>query len=402
MSFRDARQRFLCQDAKKWETSMTAYFDQSHCDIKEFEAHISRTTETSDVPFATELTKNIPVYDVPNLTPVMRGEKRRDLMAEWAQVLMSGAGVIALRGAYSDTSVLDEATAIYEAIIAEEKEKFGSGGDHFAAAGSNDRVWNALQKLCLTDPALFARYFGNEAIQTASEAWLGPMYQMTAQVNLVHPGGAAQQAHRDYHLGFQTADVAGAFPAHVHDLSPVMTLQGAIAHCDMPLESGPTKLLPFSQSYRPGYMAYRLSAFREVFEQRHVQVALKKGDVVFFNPAVFHAAGENTSSDIHRFANLLQVGSAMGRSIEAVDRTAMCKALYPVLANCSLDPEHKAAAIASCAEGYSFPTNLDTDPPLGGLVPQTQADLFHQALAQNMTPEAFNTALDALDQKRLA
>ena len=94
---------------------------------------------------------------------------------------------------------------------------------------------------------------------------------MTAQVNLVYPGGAAQRAHRDYHLGFQSSDVSAAYPAHVHDISPVLTLQGAVAHGDMPLESGPTKLLPFSQTYRAGYAAWRREDFRALFEQRYVQ-----------------------------------------------------------------------------------------------------------------------------------
>ena len=40
--------------------------------------------------------------------------------------------------------------------------------------------------------------------------------------------------------------------------------------------------------------------------------------------------------------------------------------------------------IAACAEGYAFPTNLDRDPPLGGLAPQTQAQLMAQALAQGL------------------
>ena len=125
------------------------------------------------------------------------------------------------------------------------------------------------------------------------EAWLGPAYQMTAQVNLVRPGGAAQTAHRDYHLGFQTAEGAARFPAHVHELSPYLTLQGAVAHVDMAVESGPTKLLPFSQLFRAGYMAYHREDFRALFEARHIQMPLAKGDAVFFNPALFHAGGEN-------------------------------------------------------------------------------------------------------------
>jgi hypothetical protein len=45
------------------------------------------------------------------------------------------------------------------------------------------------------------------------------------------------------------------------------------------------------------------------------------------------------------------------------------EAIYPVLLDKPLNDEQLQAVVAS-AEGYSFPTNLDTDPPLGGLVPK--------------------------------
>ena len=38
-----------------------------------------------------------------------------------------------------------------------------------------------------------------------------------------------------------------------------------------------------------------------------VQLALGIGDAVFFNPALFHAAGTNRTTDVDRMANLLQV-----------------------------------------------------------------------------------------------
>lgn len=76
----------------------------------------------------------------------------------------------------------------------------------------------------------------------------------------------------------------------MHRLSPVLTLQGAVAHCDMPVESGPTLFLPYSQTYLPGYLALKRPEFRTYFEENHVQLPLEKGDVVFFNPALFHAA----------------------------------------------------------------------------------------------------------------
>ena len=158
------------------------------------------------------------------------------------------------------------------------------GADHFAAKGANDRVWNSLEKLCRVDPALFARYHANGWIDIAAEAWLGPAYQVTAQVNLVHPGGAAQEAHCDYHLGFMTQEQVAQYPPHVHALSAQLTLQGAIAHCDMPVESGTTKLLPGSQNWPENYLRYRDEDVRAIFDKHHVQLPLEKGDLLFFSP----------------------------------------------------------------------------------------------------------------------
>ncbi|MCT4610857.1 MAG: phytanoyl-CoA dioxygenase family protein [Pelagimonas sp.] len=384
-----------------------AYYDPKTCDLEEFSALINQTTQSAQVPRAVAIEKNIPIYDMATLRPDLEDPQARlEIMAEWAQVLRSGAGVVVLKQAYADTAVLDQATRIYEGIIADEKKRTGGAGDHFAAAGANDRIWNSLQKLCEASPEVFLDYFANTAIAAVCEAWLGPNYQMTAQVNLVHPGGAAQQAHRDYHLGFQTADVSASYPAHVHDVSPVLTLQGAVAHCDMPLESGPTKLLPFSQAYRPGYAAWRRDDFRALFEERHVQLPLAKGDALFFSPALFHAAGANTSRDIHRFANLLQVSSAFGRAMETVDRDRMCKLIFPQASLARqtnrLSTAELHAAIAATAEGYAFPTNLDRDPPTNGLAPETQAAFFRRALAEGIQERAFADRLDHMSQNRRA
>ncbi|MFV1442253.1 MULTISPECIES: phytanoyl-CoA dioxygenase family protein [unclassified Phaeobacter] len=383
------------------------YFDPAGSDLSDFRKLVEQDLTADQVPLAGAIVKNIPIYDMAALSGMLgNSDDRRRLMAEWAQGLREGAGVLVLKQAYQNTAAIDSASAIYEQIIAQEKLANGGGADHFAAAGSNDRIWNSLQKLCEAAPEVFARYFGNVALAAVCEAWLGPNYQMTAQINLVRPGGEAQQAHRDYHLGFQTAETSSQYPAHVHDLSPVLTLQGAVAHGDMPVESGPTKLLPFSQRYREGYVAWRRPDFRACFEERYVQLPLAKGDAVFFNPALFHAAGANRSQDVQRMANLLQVSSAFGRAMETVDRLGMSERLYPALVQLEAEgamPEaERAAAIAACAEGYSFPTNLDRDPPTGGLAPQTQADLLHQALAEGWPPERFNEALAAQDARRRA
>ncbi len=383
--------------------SSPVYFTEDDCPVSILTALCDRRTTRDDVPHAEDIVHRVPVYDASALDGVLGvPDLRRDLMAEWAAVLRDGAGIVVLRGAVPDLAALDDATAAYTAMIADEAARGAGGGDHFATPGTNARVWNSAQKLCLAAPETFARVFGSPVLDAVCEAWLGPFYQMTAQVNLVRPGGTAQVPHRDYHLGFLGADDSARFPLHVHTLSPLLTLQGAIAHVDMDIESGPTKLLPFSQTHPQGYAAVRRENHRAYFEAHHVQVPLKKGDALFFNPAVFHAAGDNRTADVHRMANLLQVSSAFGRALEALDRTAMCKALYPALRRLQprLGPERTRAALAACAEGYAFPTSLDTDPPVGGLAPEAQATLMARALAEGWEDEAVHAALDAMAERK--
>ncbi|MBY5834683.1 phytanoyl-CoA dioxygenase [Rhizobium leguminosarum] len=381
------------------------WLSEDACDLDEFRALAEKTTVLADYPSASAVEKNVLVYDSRKvMTAAATPEGRRAVLAEICEAFGEGPGVVVFKRAYEDTSIIDRASTIFDAIIEEQHRTSTGGGDHFAKPGANDRIWNSLEKHCLADPANFAEYYGNAIIALANEAWLGPSYQMTAQVNRVNPGGSAQSAHRDYHLGFQSSKVIEQFPAHVHRLSPVLTLQGAVAHCDMPLESGPTLFLPHSQTYVPGYLALKRQEFRDYFEANHVQLPLEKGDLVFFNPALFHAAGTNRSADIKRVANLLQVSSAFGRAMETVNRERMSARLFPALKTLQgrLSPDEIANAVAACAEGYSFPTNLDRDPPLGGLAPKTQAQLMHEALRGGWSDEAFTAALAEQAQKKLS
>lgn len=383
------------------------WLSEDGCDIEEFRVEVERQTNLADYPHALACEKNVLIYDSAGLVSACATtEGRRAVLAEICESLSTGPGVAVFKHAYADTTVIDAASGIFDAIIEEQHRTNSGGGDHFAKPGANDRIWNSLEKHCLKSPENFAAYYANAMIALVSEAWLGPNYQMTAQVNRVNPGGASQAAHRDYHLGFQTSAVIEQYPAHVHRLSPVLTLQGAVAHCDMPLESGPTLFLPYSQTFVPGYLALKRPEFRAYFDEHHVQLPLEKGDVVFFNPALFHAAGSNRSVDIKRVANLLQVSSAFGRAMETVDRVKMSAALYPALATLTasgaLSTAEAANAIASCAEGYSFPTNLDRDPPIGGLAPKTQAQLMHEALAGRWSEADFRSALDEQAQRKLS
>ena len=376
-------------------------FRAETCRLEEFIAVVEVPTKAEDHPRATRIVEGVPSYDA----EVFRTDDPDEagaLRTELARSLLHGPGIVVIDGAMS-TDVVDRATAAFRSMIDEQRAGTAVAGDHFAAPGANDRVWNALEKLALADPAAFIGYYSNDVIATVASAWLGPAYQITSQINLVNPGGQAQSPHRDYHLGFLSDEVAASYPPHVHRLSPLLTLQGAVAHCDMPVESGPTMYLPHSQKYEPGYVAWRRADFIDYFDRHHVQLPLWTGDAVFFNPAIFHAAGTNRTADVSRMANLLQISSAFGRAMESVDRRAMTEAIYPTLHRRVAAGMPRRAAdyvIAATAEGYPFPTNLDRDQPVDGLTPPSQAGVLRRALDEAWTFEQLSSALDAHDRRR--
>jgi len=377
----------------------TGWLREGDCSLDDFKAIVSeQKLSVEDVPLASEIVSNVPIY-VRATLPLDSPEKCERLAAEWMENLLTGSGIICIRGAFApeELSVVDATSSACWRIIASERAATGARGDHFAKPGTNSRIWNSQEKLARHCPRVFVDYFSNPVLALASRAWLGPNYQMTSQVNVVHPGGVCQAVHRDFHLGFLTNAEAEKYPAHVHEMSAKLTLQGAVAHCDMPLESGPTLYLPYSQKYPLGYLAWRQPDFNDYFKDNFVQLPLNKGDAVFFNPALFHAAGSNTSQSIDRMALLLQVSSAFGRAMETVDRTRLSLGIYPHLLEASMQPgwsNHKTAAvIAAAAEGYAFPTNLDRDQPVGGLAPESQAAVMSRAIAGQWSSERFEQEL---------
>ena len=362
----------------------SVWLTSADCHLDDFIDVVSTATDPDDHPLATSVEHGIPVYDGDAMRALLDGPiSRREVQAELIRCFAMGAGIAVFRGACADLAVVDRVTDAFRAMITDQRASGAGGGDHFAPPGANDRVWNAAEKLALRDPDAFVDYYANDVIAAVCEAWLGPGYQLTSQVNVVNPGGRAQAPHRDYHLGFMNDEQAARYPAHVHRLSPTLTLQGAIAHCDMPVESGPTMYLPHSQKYELGYLAWARPEFAAYFADHHVQLPLRTGDMVFFNPALFHAAGTNHTTNIHRMANLLQVSSAFGRAMEAVDRAAIAQAVLPSL-RALIDRGAPAQAIrnavAASAEGYPFPADLDRDQPVDGLAPASQADLLLRAL----------------------
>lgn len=379
--------------------SESTWITAADCSLDDFRAQVLRETDPADYPHAVDVRSNVLVYSA----AAIAGADRRALQSEMIRALTDGPGVIVVEGAF-DHDVVDRATVAFRDIIAAQRAAGGAAGDHFGKAGANDRIWNAAQKLALYAPDVFAQYYSADTLALVSQAWLGPRYQVTSQVNVVNPGGAAQVPHRDYHLGFVDTDQLTAYPAHLHRLSPALTLQGAVAHCDMPVPSGPTMLLPYSQRFEAGYVAFYRPEFIDFFAAHHVQLPLRKGDAVFFNPALYHGAGSNVSADISRMANLLQISSPFGRAMESLDRTAMVKAVYPALLamkRAGGTDRELANTVNATAEGYAFPTNLDSDQPIGSLAPPSQVDTVLAALARDLTPHDLDIIIDQQQERRI-
>ena len=92
--------------------------------------------------------------------------------------------------------------------------------------------------------------------------------------------------------------------------------------------------------------------------------------------------------------------------METINRAKMCVLTYQTAIkhfnDQTLSISEIKAAVAATAEGYSFPTNLDNDPPKGGLAPETQQALFVRALESGMDKIEFEKQLKLMESKKTA
>ena len=370
------------------------YFSQSDIDYDDLAKICSQKTLQEEYPFADSVSNNVVIYDANYLESFIGdSENELRLKTELHQVLEGGPGVFVIRNLYRHDAI-DQSNNIFEKIVESEGN---TSNDHFAS-GTNTRIWNAFQKVALEDPEAFISYYSNNLLKLVAESWCGPNSQMTAQVNIVRPGGEMQKPHRDYHLGFQENQVVELFPISAHRLSNYLTLQGGVAHTDMPLASGPTMVLPYSQQYELGYLAWRDNACTDFFNDNAVQNQMNKGDGIFFNPALLHGAGSNTTKDFHRIGNLLQISSPFGKTMERIDYLKIINRIYPLLLEHSINKtlsEKLIENVLVCAtDGYAFPTNLDNDKNSNSkLQGMTMFELTKQSLLDMVNLENFSLKL---------
>src|SRR5208282_2725168 len=209
-------------------------------------------------------------------------ESRMEMMAEWVEAMTDGPGIIVFRKTFADLGPIEAANAHFWAMIDEQHKNNSARGDHFAKPGANDRVWKRAGKALSRRPGRLRRLLRrrrHRARQRGLARTVLPDH-LAAQRRQSGRRRAGPAPRLSHGLPDSARDraISGARP------SPMLTLQGAVAHCDMPLESGPTLYLPFSQTYLPGYLAALREEFRAYFETHRVQLPVAIGDAAFFNP----------------------------------------------------------------------------------------------------------------------
>ena len=379
---------------------MKSFFKVKDVNPKEFEDIIKNKAKKEDFTLCDDLQKNVPIY---HSKKIFSAKNKEDYKNELNYIFEKGPGVVVFKQMYEDLSLIDKKNEIFYEIHKEDKELYPEFS-HFTGPNPNLRIWNTLEKAALKNSECFINYYKNPIIRLVSESWLGSFYQVTSQVNSVKPNGKAQSPHRDYHLGFQEDYTVEKFPLNAQVMSQMLTLQGAIAHSDMPIESGPTMLLPFSQQYPLGYLAYREKTFQDIFHENYIQLPLEKGDGVFFNPALFHGSGNNHSNS-DRIANLLQISSAFGKPMETLNFEKMTMSLYqPLLEkfiNKQIDREELENVCLCICDNYSFPTNIAKDVPSQKTnTPQSTFELTYESILEKVPYETFKEKLKQKYEKR--
>jgi ectoine hydroxylase-related dioxygenase (phytanoyl-CoA dioxygenase family) len=348
--------------------------------LSEFQKLCSQDTLTQQYPLSTVVSSNIPIYDLSTFS--LQDNITTSLQKEWHHILLSGPGVFILRKMF-DPSIIETVNHAFQKIIDAEKKTSSN------LRSNKDWLWNIFSKHCLSDPQSFYAYYSNPWLSLVSTTWLGPNYQLTAQVNNVHPGGEAQHPHRDYHLGFLPPERLAQVPIVTQIASQLLTLQGAVAHSGMPAGTGATRLLPFSQQFKEGFLAFKRPEFKEFFAKNYISLELDIGDGIFFNPALYHAAGANESKDFVRKAVLLQISSAYGRPMEMVECLPLIERSWDVLKE-RYDGEGLSLGVKSfiqaVAKGYCFPTNLDRA-SVGPVELESEQQVILKALSEGWDKE---------------
>ena len=181
-------------------------------------------------------------------------------------------GYVVLEGAMTS----EQANALRDRsaeLIAEER---AAGGEHVYLDGKSQRLWNLVNK-----GRIYEEMIQLPQVIELHEHLLGEDCVLSSfTVNLIGPGSPAGALHID----FPTGAFPKLLPSNAFCANTVYVLD------DFTLENGATRMVP--GSYKRGYGPEPETEYDDV-----IQLSARKGDIVVFHGATWHASGANNSAE---------------------------------------------------------------------------------------------------------
>ena len=113
------------------------WFTAEDCRLADFRAIVETTTDLAEYPHADEVRENVLVFGSRLRNHTATPEGRRDVQAELARALADGPGIVVFAGAFPNTGVVDQATAVFQALEPGD-HGLGAGGDAKFAEGQHE------------------------------------------------------------------------------------------------------------------------------------------------------------------------------------------------------------------------------------------------------------------------
>ena len=169
----------------------------------------------------------------------------------------------------------DQANALRDRSAELLEEEKAAGGEHVYHDGKSQRVWSLLHK-----GRIYEEMIQLPQVLELQEHLLGEDCVLSSfTVNLIGPGSPAGNLHDDYKLGScfpKPLPTAAFFSNTIYVLD------------DFTPENGATQMVP--GSYKRGYGPDPEKQYDDV-----IQLSARKGDIVIFHGATWHASGANLS-----------------------------------------------------------------------------------------------------------
>ena len=243
-------------------TQPPQWLSASECRLDDLLAVLADGTHLDRYPHADRAVQGVLVYDSAAIAAVMGDPaRRRELQAELADALANGPGVVVFagrvrgrRGRRCGDRRVRRHHRRAACRRAARRATTSASPAPTTGSGTPSRSSRSARPTCssATTPTTSSRW--------RRQAWLGPGYQITSQVNVVNPGGLAQARTATTTSASSRTRSPPSSRRTCTPVSPVLTLQGAVAHSDMPVESGPT-LLPAALAEVPARLP-RVAAAR--------------------------------------------------------------------------------------------------------------------------------------------